>query len=75
LIERWKVKSNSSRVLRAPKRAALMRFSPPWDWREATSVESTASRKRSCDHSSERARSASLGIARAAAGVFSERNR
>ncbi len=49
--ERWKVKSNSSRVLRAGKRAALIRFSPPWHSREETSVESTASRKRSCDHS------------------------
>ena len=28
--ERWKVKSNSSSVLRAGKRAALMRPSPPW---------------------------------------------
>jgi KaiC/GvpD/RAD55 family RecA-like ATPase len=40
------------------KRAALIRFSLPWDSREETSVERTASRKRSCDHSSSRARSA-----------------
>jgi excisionase family DNA binding protein len=45
--ERWKVKSNSSSVLRAGKRAALMRLSPPCDSREATSVESNASAKRS----------------------------
>ncbi len=49
LTERWKVKSNSSRVLREGKRAALMRASPPWDSREEISVESTASRKRSRD--------------------------
>jgi hypothetical protein len=46
-IERWKVKSNSSSVLRAGKRAALIRDSPPWLSREATSVESSASAKRS----------------------------
>src|SRR5215218_2138612 len=74
LTERWKVKSNSSSVLRAGKRAALIRDSPPWLSREATSVESTASRKRSWDHSSSRARSASFGAARPAAGAFSERN-
>ena len=28
--ERWKVKSNSSSVLRAGNRAVLIRFSPPW---------------------------------------------
>jgi hypothetical protein len=41
------VKSNFSSVLRAGKRAALMRDSPPWDSLEATSVESKASAKRS----------------------------
>ena len=35
--ERWWSKSNSSRVLRAGKRAARMRASPPWAWRAATS--------------------------------------
>ena len=29
LIERWKVKSNSSRVLRAGKRAVRIRATPP----------------------------------------------
>jgi hypothetical protein len=33
--------------LAAGKRAALMRLSPPWLSREATSVESSASAKRS----------------------------
>jgi hypothetical protein len=33
------VKSNSSSVLRAGKRAALILLSPPWDSLEATSVE------------------------------------
>jgi hypothetical protein len=45
--ERWKVKSNSSSVLRAGKRAALMRLSPPWLSRDETSEESKASAKRS----------------------------
>ena len=39
LTERWKVKSNSSKLLRAGKRAALMRPSPPWLSREATRIE------------------------------------
>jgi hypothetical protein len=47
LTERWKVKSNSSSVLRAGKRAALIRLSPPWLSLEATSVDSSASAKRS----------------------------
>jgi hypothetical protein len=55
--------------------SGLIRFSPPWLSREATSAESTASRKRSCDQSSARARSASFGVARAAAGAFSVRKR
>ena len=37
--EVWKVKSNSSSVLRAGKRAALILLSPPWDSREATSAD------------------------------------
>ena len=36
--ERWKLKSNSSSVLRAGKRAGLIRPSPPCASREATSV-------------------------------------
>ncbi len=47
LTERWKVKSNSSSVLRAGKRAALIRDSPPWLSRDETSVDSSASAKRS----------------------------
>jgi hypothetical protein len=38
LIERWKAKSNSSSVLRAGKRAALMRAWPPWLSLLSTSV-------------------------------------
>jgi hypothetical protein len=45
LTERWNVKSNSSSVLRAGKRAALMRPSPPCASREAYSVDSGASAK------------------------------
>ena len=45
--ERWKEKSNSSSVLRAGKRAARIRASPPWASREAYSVASSASAKRS----------------------------
>jgi hypothetical protein len=41
------VKSNSSSVLRAGKRAALFRDSPPWLSRDETSVDSSASAKRS----------------------------
>jgi hypothetical protein len=44
---RWKLQSNSSRVLRAGKRAALMRASPPWASREDRSVPRSASAKRS----------------------------
>ena len=47
LTERWKAKSNSSSVLRAGKRAARMRPSPPWASREACSVASSAAAKRS----------------------------
>ena len=47
LTQRWKLKSNSSSVLRAGKRAALMRPSPPCASRDACSVESSASAKRS----------------------------
>ena len=47
LTERWKVKSNSSSVLRAGKRAALMRPSPPCASRELCSVLSSACAKRS----------------------------
>ncbi|HEX2467478.1 MAG TPA: hypothetical protein VHJ54_04670 [Solirubrobacterales bacterium] len=75
LTERWKVKSNSSSFFRPGNRAVLIRFSPPRLSREATSAESTASKKRSCDHSSSRARSASLGVALAAAGAFRVRKR
>jgi hypothetical protein len=39
--------SNSSSVLRAGKRAALILVSPPWLSLDATSVESNASAKRS----------------------------
>jgi hypothetical protein len=39
---RWKVKSNSSNVLRAGNRADLIRPSPPWASRAETSVERTA---------------------------------
>ncbi len=42
LTERWKVKSNSSSVLRAGNRAARMRASPPCASREDCSVESSA---------------------------------
>lgn len=70
-----RMKSNSSRVLRAGNRAALIRFSPPWLSREATSVESTASRNFSCDQLSSRARSARFGTALAAAGAFRARKR
>src|SRR5262249_46255463 len=73
--ERWKEKSNSSSVLRAGKRACLIRLSPPCASREATSVCKSSSAKRSYDHSSALARSASFGSARAAAGAFSARNR
>ena len=45
--ERWKVKSKSSSVLWAEKRAALMRWRPPDDSREAVSVDSSAWAKRS----------------------------
>jgi hypothetical protein len=38
LTERWKVKSNSSRVFLAGKRAERMRPSPPWASREDCSV-------------------------------------
>ena len=48
LTERWKVKSNSSSVLRAGKRAALMRPSPPCASRELSArCDSSASAKRS----------------------------
>ena len=47
LTERWKVKSNSSSVLRAGKRAALIRPSPPWLSRAETSVPSRISANRS----------------------------
>ena len=47
LTERWKVKSNSSSVLRAGKRAALMRAWPPWASRLSVSVLSNAAAKRS----------------------------
>jgi hypothetical protein len=39
--------ANSSSVLRAGKRAALIRDSPPWLSRDETSVDSSASAKRS----------------------------
>ena len=76
LTERWKVKSNSSSVLRAGKRAALMRFSPPWVCR-ARRPRSIGPPRRSARsvHSSSRARSASLGSALAAAGAFRARKR
>jgi hypothetical protein len=45
--ERWKVKSNSSSVLCAENRAALIRWRPPEVSREEISVESSASAKRS----------------------------
>ena len=76
LTERWKVKSNSSSVLRAGKRAALMRLSPPWlsRWRRP---RLRAGPRRSA-HSSiaprAHARRASAS-ARAAAGALSARNR
>ena len=70
-----KAKSNSSSVLRAGKRAALMRPWPPWLSRLSTSVFSSAAANCSKLHSSARARSASLGSALAAAGAFSARNR
>mgnify|MGYP006170999153 CR=1 FL=1 len=41
LLDRWKVKSNSSSVLRAGKRAALMRAWPPWLSRLSVSVFSS----------------------------------
>jgi hypothetical protein len=47
LAERWKVKSNSSSVLRAGNRAVLIRPSPPWLSLEDTSVLRSASAKRS----------------------------
>ena len=47
LTERWKLKSNSSRVLRAGKRAALILASPPWLSRAETSVPSNVSANRS----------------------------
>ena len=61
--------------LAGAKTSGLDAVLPAGDWREATSVESTASRKRSCDQSSVRARSASLVVALAAAGALSERKR
>jgi hypothetical protein len=45
--EVWNVRSNSSKDLRAGKRAALMRGSPPEASLEAISVWSSASTKRS----------------------------
>ena len=75
LIERWKVKSNSSSVFLAGKRAARMRASPP-----CASVRRSRSRAapRRSAHSSTpprgRARRAS-GSAFAAAGAFIARNR
>src|SRR4029079_15779714 len=60
-IEAWKAKSKSSSVLRAGNRACLMRAWPPWLSRLSISVLSSTSAKRSNDHSSARARSASLG--------------
>ena len=44
LIERWKVKSNSSSVLRAGNRAVLILCSSPWLSRAETSLESSACR-------------------------------
>ena len=41
--DRWKVKSNSSSVLRAGNLAVLIRLSPPWLSRAETSVPSSAS--------------------------------
>jgi len=73
--ERWNDQSNSSSVFRYGSRAALMRASPPWLSRLDCSVERRASAKRSKVHSSLRARSASLGRARAAAGALSARKR
>jgi len=48
------------KVFRAGKRAAAMRFSPPWDWREDTSRSKQAARKSSWLQASVRARSASV---------------
>ena len=57
--ERWWSKSNSSSVLRAGKRAARMRISPPLAWRAATSRSKQAARNSWWVQSSARARSAS----------------
>jgi hypothetical protein len=56
-------------------RAALIRARPPWLSRLSISIASSTSAKRSKDHSSARARSASFGSARAAAGASSARNK
>jgi hypothetical protein len=52
-----------------------MRAWPPWLSRLSISVFSSVAANFSNDHSSARARSASLGNARAAAGALSARNR
>ena len=63
-------KSNSSRDLRAGKRAARMRPSPPWDSRAATSRCRHAARNSSWVQDSARARSASRGTASRRRGRF-----
>ena len=54
--EAWKAKSNSSSVLRAANRAALIRAWPPWLSRLSVSVLSNAAANCSKVHSSARAR-------------------
>jgi hypothetical protein len=73
-IARWLLPVRAQEV-RAGKRACLIRASPLCASREATSLASSASAKRSYYHSSTRARSASFGSALAAAGAFSVRKR
>src|SRR6266511_37954 len=68
-------KSNSSRDLRAGKRAARMRPSPPWDSRAETSRCRQATRNSSCDQDSARARSASRGTDSRSVGAFNARVR
>ena len=66
----WKAKSNSSIVLRAGKRAALILDWPPWLSRLSVSVFNNAAANCSKDHSSARARSAQLRQRAGGCGCF-----
>ncbi len=59
--------------LRAGKRAARTRISPPLDWRAATSRSRQAARNSSWLQAAARARSASRSTAAASDGVFNAR--